>query len=226
MYVVAVPFELMVIAVLLRGGQYRRYPFIFIYAVADLLTTVLEIPFAVAAKYYETDQAKRTYSWVFWGNERVMQVLVLLLVITFVYDATKHFRSRRTLLTGIVCGTMVLAAISLLYHMHDTRTLPGSFRYMTPWTRDLNFGAAILDMGLWALLIGSQRKDRKLLLVTGALGIQFTGAAIGQALRDMSPDIVAIAGDFVVLTNLARLYIWWQAFRDPNKPSSSNNLSK
>ncbi len=39
---------------------------------------------------------------------------------------------------------------------------------MTPWTRDLNFGAAILDMGLWALLIGSQRKDRKLLLVTGA----------------------------------------------------------
>ena len=99
---------------------------------------------------------------------------------------------------------------------------------MTPWTRDLNFGAAILDMGLWALLIGSQRKDRKLLLVTGALGIQFTGAAIGQALREMSSasSVVTIAGDFVVLTNLARLYIWWQAFRDPNKASSSNNLSK
>src|SRR5437899_11855324 len=115
MYLVALPFELMVIAVLLRGSQYRRYPFIFIYAVADLLTTVLEIPFAIAAGYYETEQAKRAYSWVFWGNERVMQVLVLLLVITFVYQATPHFRSRRTLLTAIISGTMVIAAISLWY---------------------------------------------------------------------------------------------------------------
>ncbi len=226
MYVVAVPFELMVIAVLLRGGQYRRYPFIFIYAVADLLTTVLESPFAIRYTLTDTPATKHAYSLVFWINERIMQVLVLLLVITLVYDATKHFRSRRTLLTGIVCVTMLLAAISLLYHMHDTRTLPGNFRYMTPWTRDLNFGAALLDMGLWALLIGSQRKDRKLLLVTGALGIQFTGAAIGQALRDTSPAIVAIAGDFVVLTNLARLYIWWQAFREVPKPAPSNSLSK
>ena len=46
-YVVGLPLELMVIAVLLRGGQYRRYPFIFIYAVVDLLTTVIEIPFAI-----------------------------------------------------------------------------------------------------------------------------------------------------------------------------------
>lgn len=226
MYVVAVPFELMVIAVLLRGGQYRRYPFIFIYAVADLLTTVIESPFAIAYTLEATLQAKHSYSLVFWINERIMQVLVLLLVITLVYDATKHFRSRRTLLTAIVCVTMLLAAISLAYHVHETRLLPGNFRYMTPWTRDLNFGAAILDMGLWALLIGSQRKDRKLLLVTGALGIQFTGAAIGQALREMSPAIVAISSDFVVLTNLARLYIWWQAFRDPAKPAPSNSLSK
>ena len=227
MYVVAVPFELMVIAVLLRGRQYRRYPFIFIYAVADLLTTVIESPFAIKYTLESTLQAKRDYSWVFWINERIMQVLVLLLVITLVYEATKDFRSRRTLLTGIVCVTIILAAISLLYHMHETRLLQGNFRYMTPWTRDLNFGAAILDMGLWALLIGSHRKNRKLLLVTGALGIQFTGAAIGQALRDMSPPgMVALAGGFVVLTNLARLYIWWQAFRDPDKPSSANNLTK
>jgi len=40
------------------------------------------------------------------------------------------------------------------------------------------------------------------------------------------PGMVALAGGFVVLTNLARLYIWWQAFRDPDKPSSANNLTK
>ncbi len=117
-----------------------------------------------------------------------MQVLVLVLLISLVYDATKHFRSRRTFLTGVVSGTVLFAAISLLYHMHETSMLPGNFRYMTPWTRDLNFFVAILDLAIWALIIASQHKDRKLLLATGGLGIQFTGTAIGQALRDMSPD--------------------------------------
>jgi hypothetical protein len=84
---------------------------------------------------------------------------------------------------------------------------------MTPLTRNLNFYAAFLDLGLWALLIGSRQKDYKLLLVTGALGIQFTGGAIGHSLRGMSPAIVAAASDFVMIANVARIYIWWQAFR-------------
>ena len=29
----------------------------------------------------------------------------------------------------------------------------------------------------------------------------------------MSPAIVMAASDFTVITNLARLYIWWQALR-------------
>jgi hypothetical protein len=224
-YLIGLPLELMVIAVMLRGEQYRRYFFIFLYALVDFLTTVSEIPYALA-RSSGTLEAKGKLAKMFWINERIMQVLVLMVVVSLVYNATKHLRSRRTLLTGIICGTTLLSAISLWYHVYDTRMLPGSFRYMTPWTRDLNFGAAILDMGLWALLIGSQRKDRKLLLVTGGLGIQFTGAAIGQALRDMSPTIVAVASDFVVITNLARLYIWWQAFRSDPKSVPSKILTK
>ena len=50
-------------------------------------------------------------------------------------------------------------------------------------------------------------------MITGGLGIQFAGGAIGQALRDMSPTIVMVASDFTVIANLARLYIWWQALR-------------
>ena len=41
-YLLGVPLELMVIAVLLRG-EYRRYPIIFLYAVVDLLTSIIEI---------------------------------------------------------------------------------------------------------------------------------------------------------------------------------------
>jgi hypothetical protein len=209
-YLLGVPLELMVVAVLLRG-EYRRYPFIFLYAVVDLLTTILEIQPSLAYSS-GTPEAKHHWAQMFWINERIMQVLVFLLVISLVYSATQHLRPRRTLLTGIICGTLLVAAISFWAH-YDSMG-----RYMTPWTRDLNFCAAILDLGLWALLIGSRKKDYQLLLVTGALGIQFAGGAIGQSLRDMSPGIVAAASDLAMITSLARVYIWWRAFRGKPQP--------
>ena len=221
-YLFGIPFELLVVAALLRG-EYRRYPFIFVYAVVDLLTSILEIQPSMA---YDsgTPEARHHWAQMFWFNERIMQVLVFVLVISLVYSATKHLRPRRTLLTGIICCTVLIAAISFWAH-HDPGNHVG--RYMTQWTRDLNFCAAILDLGLWALLIGSRQKDYKLLLVTGALGIQFAGGAIGQSLRDMSPGIVAAASDLAMITSLARVYIWWQAFRGrPETVPSGNNAPK
>ena|ERR1019366_76746 len=211
-YVLGVPLELMVVAALLRG-DYRRYPFVFLYAVVDLLTTILEIQPSMAYSS-GTPEARHRWAQMFWFNERIMQVLVFLLVISLVYRATRHLRPRRTLLAGTICGTVLVAAISFWAHYDPNLAR----RYMTPWTRDLNFCAAILDLGLWALLIGSRKKDYQLLLVTGALGIQFAGGAIGQSLRDMSPGIVAAASDLAMVTSLARVYIWWRAFR--GKPQS------
>ena len=215
-YLLGVPLECMVIAALLRG-DYRRYPFVFLYAVVDLLLTVLEIQPSMASSS-GTLEARRTWAKMFWFNERIMQVLVFVLVISLVYKATKHLRPRRSLLTGTICGTLLVAAISFWVHYYDPNLAVGRYRYMTPWTRDLNFCAAVLDLGLWALLIGSKKKDYQLLLVTGALGIQFAGGAIGQSLRDMSPAIVTAASDFTVITGLTGLYLWWRAFR--GKPQS------
>ena len=211
-YLIGLPLELMVIAVLLRG-EYQRYPFIFLYAVVDFLTTVIEIPSALAY-VHETPEAKKQWAMMFWINERIMQVLVFLLVISLVYNATEtpalppHLTHRDHLRHRAGGGDFVLG------HYYDPNARPGKFRYMTPWTRDLNFCAAILDMGLWVLLIGSRQKDRKLLLITGA-----TWAFNSPAVRLARPCATCrrrswlAASDFVVITNLARLYIWWQAFR-------------
>src|ERR1035438_9493130 len=95
-YLVGLPLELMVIAALLRG-DYRRYPFIFLYAVVDFLTTILEIQPAIAYDS-RTPAAKHQWALMFWFNEQIMQILVFLLVISLVYSATKHLRPRRTLL--------------------------------------------------------------------------------------------------------------------------------
>jgi hypothetical protein len=213
-YLFGLPLELLVIAALLRG-DYRRYPFVFLYAVVDFLTTVIEIQPAIA-RGSGTLQAKKEWALTFWFNERIMQVLVFLLVISLVYTASRHLRPRRVLLTGIICGTALFAAITLWAHYDPN---PPMGRYMTKWTRDLNFCAAILLVGLWTMLISARQKDYKLLMITGGLGIQFAGGAIGQALRDTTPAIVMAASVFIMIANLARSYIWWQALRvKPKKP--------
>jgi hypothetical protein len=89
---------------------------------------------------------------------------------------------------------------------------------MTAWTSNLNFCAVILDLGLWAMLIGSRAKDFRLLMFSGALGILFTGAAISGSISNLAvarrSTALTFAGGLVnIASNLTFLYIWWQALR-------------
>jgi len=85
--------------------------------------------------------------------------------------------------------------------------------WMTVLSRDLSFGSAVLDLLLWFLLIAQPKKDPLLLLLSGGLGIQFTGAAIGQSLRQLSPHTEVAGNLILVLSDLVCLYVWWQTFR-------------
>lgn len=93
---------------------------------------------------------------------------------------------------------------------------------MTPWTRDLSFCATVLDLALWMILIASRKSDRRLLLICGALGMQFTAEAIGEAIVNLAAphmEAVALAGAIVAVTgNLICLYVWWQTFRTVRVP--------
>jgi hypothetical protein len=212
-YLVGLSLELATMVVLLRG-QWKRYPFAFICLIGEFLITVLEIEPSLS---YSTGTAaeRHAFAKLYWVNERIMQVLLFLLVISLVYRATAHLQPRRTLLLFVIAGTLLFAGITFLLHF-DSSLRPG--KWMTPWTRDMNFFAAILDLGLWAVLIGARQKDYKLLMISGGLGVQFTGDAIGQALRQMtlSPLVATLTGDFISLANIGCLYIWWQAFRLPS----------
>ena len=95
-YLIGLPLELMLIAVMLRG-EYRRYPFVFLYAVVDFLTTIIELQPAIGYGS-ATPEAKNRFANNFWWDERIMQVLAFLLVISLVYKATGHLGPRRTLL--------------------------------------------------------------------------------------------------------------------------------
>jgi hypothetical protein len=97
---------------------------------------------------------------------------------------------------------------------------------MTPWTRDLNFCSAILDLGLWALLIGSRTRDHQVLLLSGALGIKFAGESIGEsvrqlAIRNRSRPISLTGNVIIMLANVFFLYVWWQCLRTPDAETAS-----
>lgn len=201
------PLELLVIAALLRG-PYRRYPAIFAYSLAVFLTVVVE-----AAAYIGSvsgAQLAHTFAQYYWVDEGIRQTLLFVVVISLLYQATSGVQARALVRASLIAGAVLFAGTSFLIH-YDGHAVAG--KWMTVWTRDLNFSSAILDLCLWAILINSKNYDVQILMLSGALGIQFTGEAIGQTLRNQFPSILLAADTTIVVANLACLYIWWQVFR-------------
>jgi hypothetical protein len=215
-WLVGVPLEFLVVAALLRG-EYRRFPFVFAYATADLVTTLVEIPANVDHMLHSQDpQIWQHFAHIYWINEVVLRAFILAVVISLIDQAATHVRSRRLVRAGLIAGALLFAGISFALHYRPAMKFFGY--WMVPWTRDLNFGSAILDLGLWTLLISSRGGDRRLLLISGALGMQFAGEAIGYALSNLSIaqtiNSLELTGSIIaMLADLVCLYVWWRTFR-------------
>ena len=208
---IAIPLQIRIIAALLRG-RYRRFPILFAYMIVAFLTTVVEAPTAVT---YLRNFTPHTLSNLYWPLEDLSQVLVYSVVMSLIYQATAKLRARRIVRASLIAGAVLFAVISYLIH-HEPGANPGS--WMTPWTADLNFCAMILDLALWALLITSRERDHRVLLLSGGLGIDMAGGAIGESVRNLAQPTrshpLSFTGSLIgMLANLVFLYIWWRALR-------------
>jgi hypothetical protein len=122
---------------------------------------------------------------------------------------------RRLVRVAVVGGAILFAGITFLIH-YDPHAIIGT--WTTPWERELSFAAAIIDLALWAILIGSRERDRLLLMLTGGLGISVTGAAISGSLRTLaqhghSRGLYLLGASIGVAADMFVYYIWWRAFR-------------
>ena len=214
-YAAALSLQVLILQAM-RRGPWRSYPFLFFYVVLDLLTNILE--FWPRLNYSILSPAmKRAYIYLYYWDERIIQATLFLLVISLIYRASADVRPRRMLLIGLVCGSLLFALVSLLIH-YDPDVTTG--KWMTPWTRNMNFCAAILDLMLWARLIRTRQSDQRVLMISGALGLQFAAGAIGWALRDVSHGTIDFASILIVSGNLCCLYVWWQVFRMPARSAT------
>jgi hypothetical protein len=198
---VGVSFQILIIATLLRGG-WRSFRVLFVYCVVLLLTTVLE-----ASAFYNPEIWNRTTSY-YWIVDAVRQILIFCVVISLIHAAMPVSRKQAAVRRGLIAGAVVIAGLSLYF--------PRDFRFgvwMTAVSRNVGFYAVILNLILWAVLVQSRRADHTLLMVSGGMGIQMAGKAIGHSLRQLNP-YNTVAGDLViVLSHLVCLYVWWQVFR-------------
>lgn len=208
------PLMLLVIAAMIRG-PYRQFPVLFLYVAILFASSVAAMPLYVSY-YLHPDHATyvRMAQWSFW-NDLLLEPLAYAVVINLIYASAAHVRSRGVVLMGTIGGATLIAGISFLIHFK-----PGLEHgvWLAQCTRNLNAFSEILTLGLWGLLLSTRRRDPRLLLVTGGLGIQFTGEAIGDSLRSIAAQRhshnLAFTGGFVsTLADLTALYIFWHAFR-------------
>ncbi len=200
---VGVTLQVLIIAALLRGAT-KQFRVLFIYMTVLLLTTVAE-----AAAFYNANlfrQASRYY----WAIDAVRQAMIFLVVLSFIRQALGE-GPRHVMLRRLLWGGVAVFSIASLILTRD----PILGYWMTNLSRNLGFLAVILNLVLWAVLIQYRRGDRILLMVTGGMGIQMAGKAVGHSLRQLSPVAWPVGNLILVLTHLLCLYIWWQAFRRP-----------
>ena len=206
-WLIGLPLELLIIAALIRG-PYRRFPFVFIYTVALFFTTVVEMPANLAS--FTGVRLSHSRAFYYWIDEGILQVLIYAVVISLIYGATAEIRSRTMVRAALTGAAAVFAVGSFLIH-YNPHVVIGM--WMTLWSRDLNFTSAVLDLALWAMLLGSRKRETRLLLLSGGLGIQFTGEAIGHSLREWLPWAFSPGDVIITVVNVVSLWIWWQALR-------------
>jgi hypothetical protein len=206
-WLIGLPLELLIISALVRG-PYKRFPLFLIYSVVLFLTTIVDI--SVYQAYYSGAKVAHTFAYYYWINEGLLQALIFAVVISLIYVATAVAQARTLLRVCLVCGAIIFAGGSFLIH-YDVHAVPG--KWMTLWSRDLDFCTAILDLALWAILLTWRHKETQLLLLSGGIGIEFTGEAIGQSLRSLFPSAVNPGNAVILLANLAGMWVWWQALR-------------
>ena len=203
---ITIAIQAAVIVFLLRG-PFRRYPLVLLYCVLQLAVTVVE-----EYVYRVFGLASVIYGRVYWTDEVTLDLLLFLMVIFLTYQALEASPMRAGM--GRLLGAVLLIVLVVPF------VIFGSRRFSRAWfdstSQLLNFGGAIMNLGLWTALIGTKKRDPLLLRVSAGLGLAVTGAAIAFGLRRYAlprGTSQQLADLFKTITYLASMTIWCWAFR-------------
>ena len=187
-------------------GSARKYAFVLGYCSLQVITTLLEV--GVIRKFGRGKE----YGKIFWTDEIVLDLLLFLILILLTYRAMEGSPMRGAM--GRILAVVTAIAMALPFFLFKGAFVKAAWFDHT--SQMLNFGAAILNLGLWTALLGSRKRDSKLLTVSAAFGILATGAAISFGLRQLFHPAGAAynaASEVFVFAHLSGAFILCWAFR-------------
>jgi hypothetical protein len=214
LWTISLALQYLVVSALLHGA-YKEFTAVFVYALCLAFTTVFEIVVALGG-----NTLTRAVADYFWINEMVRQTSLYCVVISLVFHAMPD-NQKRAALIRLLIGLAFLFWVGCIFFYYDP-TRPTS-PWMTLVVRNISFCTSIVTLMLWFVLIASEKRDPRLLMITGGLGVQVTGEAIGQSLRNLSPHTMLAGGLTGIFALYLCLYIWWRALQPgyaerPNPP--------
>ena len=190
----------------LLSGSFREFPIVFGYLLCLIVTTVTDILI-----YMDVGQLAR-FATYYWTADLLRETAMYAVVISLIVKGMPNSYRRASLLR-MLCAGAVLIWLGSLVLCHD--------RSITLWmgsvVRNLSFCSSVATLILWFVLIASNRKEARLLVITGGLGLQMTGEAIGQSLLQLAHATVLLGYVVMVLSHFLCLFIWWRAFRTPSE---------
>jgi hypothetical protein len=210
LYAADTVFQLVLVLLLVRG-PFSKYLVFSLYAVAELAADMAE-----GVAYYRVGWSSPIYRQIYWTDHIVLYLLSLLVVISFTYEAVRESPLRPTAakaLSVIVAVALVLPFAFVRNHHGKTHGYFDS-QWFNHTSQILNFGAAIMNLVLWAALLSNRRRDPKLVTLSIGVGIVTTSAAIAWGVRQWFPEGNRWPVDsFLLVTHLISLLLWCWLFR-------------
>lgn len=205
LWIVGLGLQSLLIATLAQGAG-REFPALFAYVICLLGTTTADIlAFVVLGK------KSSSFVMYYWSAELVRQTALFAMVVMLAVGVIPSGRKSEAYsrIFSVAAVTIWLGSI-LMYHTQDLNT------WMTSVVRNLSFFTGVMNLFVWFAYARSQSRELTRLMISAGLGLQMTGEAIGQAIRQLnySRNTNLAGAIFIVVTHLLCLYIWWRALQN------------
>lgn len=202
--------SLFVIATLhqMLQGAWRRFPLLFLYL---LLLLLLSVPLAIA--FFRSGSQWTTMSaTVYWILALLTQGIGILCVLAITRTATEKHAGAARIVRLMAAGTVLVLLGSLLAHWHYLSAFVYN-RWLTHISRDLAVLSIVLNLLLWSRLLADRKRDPLVVLISAGLGVQFTGDAMGHALRYFPNELKDLGNLVFAGTTVLASFIWFRAFQ-------------
>jgi hypothetical protein len=213
LWLVGLGLQSLLLAALSQGAG-RQFPPLIVYVLCLLGTTTAEI---IAVQAF--GRSSSSFGVYYWSAELVRQTALFALVVSLAAHIIPTDRKGQAYGRLLTTSAIAIWAGSLLAYYDANLNL-----WMTSVVRNLSFYTGILNLFVWFAYARLRTTDVTRLMIAAGLGLQMTGAAIGQAIRLMnySKNSKLAGALLMVISHMICIFIWWRAFRVEHTAGSGN----